>query len=177
MLEHAELFRSQHISFIGQFVQCMPQPGCETGIVDQQSTQGTVRLGGIGSRAQLFQRGLHHIEIRHCRKLVVLYNFRILAPVPSSKKQLHVDLHCIRPDDYTMDSEKNVYTEDDLRQLEQRIDELIDTVGSLKNENSSLRQQKDKLVTERSQLIEKTEMARSRVEAMISRLRSLELGS
>jgi cell division protein ZapB len=50
-------------------------------------------------------------------------------------------------------------------------------VGLLKNENTSLRQQKDKLVTERSQLIEKTEMARSRVEAMISRLRSLELSS
>ena len=65
----------------------------------------------------------------------------------------------------------------DLRLLEQRIDELIDTVGLLKNENTSLRHQKDKLVTERSQLIEKTEMARSRVEAMISRLRSLELGS
>jgi cell division protein ZapB len=106
-----------------------------------------------------------------------LYNFYILTPVPNSKKQLRVDLHGIRPDDCTMDSDKNVYTEDDLRQLEQRIDELIDTVGSLKHENSSLRQQKDKLVTERSQLIEKTEMARSRVEAMISRLRSLELGS
>ena len=76
-----------------------------------------------------------------------------------------------------MDSDKNVYTEDDLRLLEQRIDELIETVGLLKNENTSLRQQKDTLVTERSQLIEKTEMARSRVEAMISRLRSLELGS
>ncbi|MDH3759720.1 MAG: TIGR02449 family protein [Gammaproteobacteria bacterium] len=76
-----------------------------------------------------------------------------------------------------MDTDKNVYTEDDLRQLEQRIDELIETVGSLKNENTSLRQQKDKLVGERSQLIEKTELARSRVEAMISRLRSLELGS
>jgi cell division protein ZapB len=76
-----------------------------------------------------------------------------------------------------MDSDKNVYTEDDLRLLEQRIDELIETVGSLKSENSNLRQQKDKLVGERSQLIEKTEMARSRVEAMISRLRSLELGS
>ena len=76
-----------------------------------------------------------------------------------------------------MDSEKDVYTEDDLRSLEQRIDELIDTVGLLKNENTSLRQQKDKLVNERSQLIEKTETARSRVEAMISRLRSLELGS
>ena len=76
-----------------------------------------------------------------------------------------------------MDSNKTDYTETDLRQLEQRIDELIDTVGLLKNENTSLRQQKDKLVGERSQLIEKTELARSRVEAMISRLRSLELGS
>ena len=76
-----------------------------------------------------------------------------------------------------MDSNKTAYSETDLRQLEQRIDELIDTVGLLKNENTSLRQQKDKLVSERSQLIEKTELARSRVEAMISRLRSLELGS
>ena len=76
-----------------------------------------------------------------------------------------------------MDSDKDAYTEDDLRQLEKRIDELIDTVGTLQSENTSLRQQKDKLMTERSQLIEKTEMARSRVEAMISRLRSLELGS
>ena len=90
---------------------------------------------------------------------------------------MHIDLRCLRADDYAMNSDKNVYTEDDLRLLEQRIDELIDTVGLLKNENTSLRQQKDKLVTERSQLIEKTEMARNRVEAMISRLRSLELSS
>ncbi len=76
-----------------------------------------------------------------------------------------------------MASDKDAYTEDDLRQLEGRIDELIETVSALKSENTSLRQQKDKLMTERSQLIEKTEMARSRVEAMISRLRSLELGS
>lgn len=72
---------------------------------------------------------------------------------------------------------KSVYTETDLQQLEQRTAELIDTVGLLKNENTSLRQEKDKLVSERGQLIEKTELARSRVEAMISRLRSLELGS
>lgn len=72
---------------------------------------------------------------------------------------------------------KSVYTETDLQQLEQRIAELIDTVGLLKNENTHLRQEKDKLVSERGQLIEKTELARSRVEAMISRLRSLELGS
>jgi cell division protein ZapB len=76
-----------------------------------------------------------------------------------------------------MDSNKTVFTDTDLKHLEQRVDELIDTVGLLKNENTNLRQQKDKLVSERSQLIEKTELARSRVEAMISRLRSLELGS
>lgn len=76
-----------------------------------------------------------------------------------------------------MDSNKIVYTETDLSHLEQRIDELIDTVGLLKNENTTLRQQKDKLNSERSQLLEKTELARSRVEAMISRLRSLEVGS
>jgi len=76
-----------------------------------------------------------------------------------------------------MDSNKTDFTETDLKHLEQRVDELIDTVGLLKNENTNLRQQKDKLVSERSQLIEKTELARRRVEAMISRLRSLELGS
>ncbi len=76
-----------------------------------------------------------------------------------------------------MASDKNVYTETDLSHLEQRIDELIDTVGMLKNENTSLRQQKDKLSIERAQLVEKTELARSRVEAMISRLKSLELGT
>ena len=81
----------------------------------------------------------------------------------------------MKPDHYAMDSSKPIYTEDDLRQLELRIDDLIDTVGLLKNENTNLRQQQDKLTTERSQLIEKTEMARTRVEAMISRLKSLEL--
>ena len=83
----------------------------------------------------------------------------------------------MKSEDYTMNSNKTVYTETDLSHLEQRIDELIDTVGLLKNENTTLRQQKDTLNAERSQLIEKTELARSRVEAMISRLRSLELGS
>jgi len=53
-----------------------------------------------------------------------------------------------------MNSNKPEYTETDLNHLEQRIDELIDTVSLLTNENTSLRQQKDKLNTERSHLIE-----------------------
>ena len=42
-----------------------------------------------------------------------------------------------------MDAENNVYTEDDLRQLEAKIDDLITTVGQLKNENTSLRSQQE----------------------------------
>jgi cell division protein ZapB len=76
-----------------------------------------------------------------------------------------------------MDSNNETYTESDLQRLESQIDALIDTVNLLKQENTSLRHQQDQLMTERAQLIEKTELARSRVEAMISRLKSLELSS
>jgi len=76
-----------------------------------------------------------------------------------------------------MNSDRTPFTENDLHQLELRIDQLIQTVGALKDENISLRQQQEKLVTERAQLLDKTEVARNRVEAMISRLQSLELNS
>ena len=76
-----------------------------------------------------------------------------------------------------MDSDNKTYTESDLVKLEAQIDALIDTVSQLKQENASLRHQQDSLVSERAQLIEKTELARSRVEAMITRLRSLELNT
>lgn len=76
-----------------------------------------------------------------------------------------------------MDSDNKSYTESDLQKLEGQIDALIDTVNQLKQENTSLRHQQDQLMSERAQLIEKTELARNRVEAMITRLRSLELSS
>ncbi len=76
-----------------------------------------------------------------------------------------------------MDSDNNTYKESDLQKLENQIDALIDAVDHLKQENISLRHQQDQLLSERSQLIEKTELARNRVEAMITRLRSLELSS
>jgi cell division protein ZapB len=65
----------------------------------------------------------------------------------------------------------------DLRSLEVRVNELIRTCQSLKDENSSLRSRQDQLVAERAALIEKTELARTRVEAMIQRLKSLETGA
>jgi cell division protein ZapB len=73
--------------------------------------------------------------------------------------------------------DNKAYSESDLQNLENQIDALIETVTRLKQENTSLRHQQDNLLSERSQLIEKTELARNRVEAMITRLRSLELGS
>jgi cell division protein ZapB len=45
---------------------------------------------------------------------------------------------------------------------------------SLRDENRSLRLRQDILVVERAELIEKTELARNRVEAMINRLKAME---
>lgn len=62
----------------------------------------------------------------------------------------------------------------DLRKLEVRVEELIRACSYLKEENKSLRLRQDHLVAERAALIEKTELARTRVEAMISRLKAME---
>jgi cell division protein ZapB len=62
----------------------------------------------------------------------------------------------------------------DLQALEVRVEELIRACSYLKDENKSLRIRQDNLVAERAALIEKTELARTRVEAMITRLKSME---
>ena len=58
--------------------------------------------------------------------------------------------------------------------LSRKIDDLIQLTASLDKENRSLKSQADGWQQEREQLIENTELARNRVEAMISRLKSLE---
>jgi len=62
----------------------------------------------------------------------------------------------------------------ELSALEARVDDLIKTVDSLATENEALKVQQSQLTAERATLIEKTELARSRVEAMIARLKSME---
>ncbi len=62
----------------------------------------------------------------------------------------------------------------DLLALELKVDQLIQTIENLSAENEALRQQQGALAVERADLIEKTELARTRVEAMISRLKSME---
>lgn len=61
-----------------------------------------------------------------------------------------------------------------LTQLEQQIDELLILTQVLSKENRALRTQQKNWTTERAKLIEKNELAKSRVESMITRLKALE---
>ncbi|MCZ6617763.1 MAG: TIGR02449 family protein [Gammaproteobacteria bacterium] len=58
--------------------------------------------------------------------------------------------------------------------LEQKVEELIELCGVLSNENRALRTQQQNWTTQRAKLIEKNELAKSRVESMIVRLKTLE---
>jgi len=65
----------------------------------------------------------------------------------------------------------------DLQALESRIEDLIRSCDGLREENRALRNQQLNLLGERAALIEKSELARTRVEAMIARLKAMEIGS
>jgi cell division protein ZapB len=61
-----------------------------------------------------------------------------------------------------------------LQDLADRIDRLTDVSRRLIEENRSLRHSQEQLIAERSHLVNKNDLARTRVEAMIQRLKSLE---
>jgi len=63
---------------------------------------------------------------------------------------------------------------DDLKKLEHRIDELINTCQRLRQENQSLKGGQDELNQKHARLMEKTRVARERIEGMIGRLKALE---
>jgi cell division protein ZapB len=61
-----------------------------------------------------------------------------------------------------------------LKALVRKIDDLIELCGQLDDENRRLKASASDWVRERDQLVEKTDLARSRVESMIVRLKTLE---
>jgi cell division protein ZapB len=65
----------------------------------------------------------------------------------------------------------------ELKDLEDKLDQLIEQFHNVKAENSSLKTKQDSLVREKAKLLEKTTLARTRVEAMITRLKAMENGS
>jgi cell division protein ZapB len=62
----------------------------------------------------------------------------------------------------------------ELKRLERRVDELLATVQQLKEENRALRQRQDTLASEKTSLLNRNEQVRTRVEAMIGRLKAME---
>ncbi len=62
----------------------------------------------------------------------------------------------------------------ELSSLESKIDDLIIKITALSDENEQLREQKESLANEKFSLLEKTDQAKKRVEAMIVRLKTLE---
>ena len=65
-------------------------------------------------------------------------------------------------------------SEQQLQTLEARLSELLEICSRLRNENQALHSRESRLLEERAQLLKKNDMAKTRVEAIISRLRSLE---
>ena len=62
----------------------------------------------------------------------------------------------------------------DLQELGRKVDQLTALALRLLDENRSLRASQESLMTERAGLIARNDQTRSRVEAMINRLKSLE---
>ena len=62
----------------------------------------------------------------------------------------------------------------ELTTLNQQLDRLLELVRRLQEENRSLRHSQEQLASERAGLMARNDQARSRVEAMIQRLKALE---
>jgi cell division protein ZapB len=69
-------------------------------------------------------------------------------------------------------SEKDPSSE--LADLEAKLDALIAQYNLVNSENKSLKIKQDALVKEKAKLLEKTTLAKARVEAMIARLKAME---
>ena len=65
-------------------------------------------------------------------------------------------------------------TAKDLARLELQLNSLLEQCRKLREENHSLLNRQETLVSDRASLVAKNEEARTKVEAMINRLKSLE---
>ncbi|MCF6217589.1 MAG: TIGR02449 family protein [Gammaproteobacteria bacterium] len=65
-------------------------------------------------------------------------------------------------------------SEQEVRKLEYLVDDLLKACEHLKQENSLLRERQEVLFQERTKLIEKNELACTRIESMIVRLKAQE---
>jgi cell division protein ZapB len=93
---------------------------------------------------------------------------------------MHTPAPAVRPADFHRrpDIVHRMKTPDsaqfELAALSQQLDRLLEHVHRLSEENRSLRHSQEQLANERAGLLARNEQARSRVEAMIQRLKALE---
>lgn len=64
----------------------------------------------------------------------------------------------------------------ELSRLEQQVAGLLEIIDRLGQENRSLRAQQDTIASERANLLEKHDQVRNRVDAIVTRLKSMETG-
>ncbi|MAW29085.1 MAG: TIGR02449 family protein [Gammaproteobacteria bacterium] len=62
----------------------------------------------------------------------------------------------------------------DIKSLEAKVDALIEALDELERRNSMLEADREDWLVERNRLLEKNELAKNKVEAMILRLKALE---
>lgn len=62
----------------------------------------------------------------------------------------------------------------EIKDLEVKIDELIQLCDELEKKHARVEADREDLLSERTRLLEKNELARNKVEAMIMRLKALE---
>ena len=62
----------------------------------------------------------------------------------------------------------------EIKDLEAKIDELIQLCDELEKKHARMEADRDTLIHEKTRLLEKNELAKNKVEAMIMRLRALE---
>ncbi|ESS71886.1 TIGR02449 family protein [Methyloglobulus morosus KoM1] len=74
-------------------------------------------------------------------------------------------------------TEKEPYQSLEIKDLEKKLDQLIELYHTVETENEALKSKQETLVREKAELLEKTTIARNRVEAMISRLKTMGQGS
>ena len=65
----------------------------------------------------------------------------------------------------------------EIKDLEEKLDELLERYHRLKTENQSLKIKQESLVKEKAKLLAKTTLAKTKVETMISRLKAMEESS
>ena len=75
---------------------------------------------------------------------------------------------------YSVGMETLERTSKNLERLETHLQQLVNLNERLQQENVSLHERQESLVSERAGLVAKNDEARSRVEAMIARLKALE---